>query len=146
MNNKIMEVKFLKITAPEAVNILEDCMCEGYKTLDKIRNAYETHKDMSSNPSSAWSEWTTEWIQKTIDKLCSVYCSDHFAYEFREAKTNRYSTSGDRPYTGLQNTIEAKINILNSFYNFIMNRSSIVINYNGNINYQIGNKNKNEQS
>lgn len=141
-----MEVSFLNVTAPEAIDIIEDCMNKGYETLDRIRASYEAHKAISTNSSSEWSEWVVAWINETLGKLGQVYNNKHRLYTFREAKTERYSTTGDMPYTGIENTIEAKISVLKGYYDFIMTRSQITINYNGNINYQIGDNNNNEQS
>ena len=141
-----MEVRFLKVTTPQAIEIIEDCMNNGYETLDRIRADYESHKHITTNPTSSWQEWYISWVNETLNKLNDVYTSKHRQYTFREARTSRYSTTGDRPYTGIEHAIEAQIAVLKSYYDFIMTRSPITINYNGDINYQVGDNNINEQS
>lgn len=140
-----MEKAFLKVTTPEAVEVLESCMHEGYTALDRIMADYERRKADSTNPSSAWADWTREWLVSCIAKLDRIYVAPHRSAEFRHARTTRYGTSGDKPYTGLEHTIEAKMNVLKKYYDFILQKSPITINVNGSINYQVGNDNQNEQ-
>jgi hypothetical protein len=121
-------------------------MNKGYEVVDKIRIDYSVHKENSGSRKDDWHKWTLDWIDYTLGKLNETYIEKSRQYNFREAKTTRYATSGDLLYTGLENAIEVKVQILKGYYDFIMRQSYPSITINGNLNFQVGENNTNDQS
>ena len=133
------EIKFLKLKPGEAIERIEVCMTAGYQLVDKIRDDYQ--KNLTNpNPliKQELHDRYVNWITDTITEIEAIYHHLSKAYDFREAKTTRYSTTGDNELTYIDNDFECKIKILREYKDFIMKESHPTIAVNGDLNFQVG--------
>src|SRR2546425_12193221 len=107
-----MVMKFLRATPEKAVTTLDESMNSGYATLSTIIQDYQQHPSEEEQRKSYWRELWENWINETFNKLKDIYISPSRAYHFAHAKTNRYSTTGDKPFTSYEQSIEAKMRFL----------------------------------
>ncbi len=140
-----MQIKFLNVTPPEAIQIIIETMNEGYELLDKIRREFMEDKSGAAAKSKIWDQWYIDWMNRTLEKLLRIYAEPSRAYNFREKIVQRMSMTSDNAYTPFEHTFDVKIGILWGYYNFIMTRSSVTITINGNISFQQGENLSNEQ-
>ena len=128
----------MNISPEEAVEVLEACMNRGYETLDSIRTDCQEHISNVESRKEHWSQLWGIWVSDCLKKLQETYNSPSRAYNFRETKTTRYAMSNDLPYTGFENDINAKIQVLKGYYDFIMRQGHPSITVNGDLNFQLG--------
>ena len=140
-----MEIKFLKIPTPQAIELLASFISGGYNTLDKIRNDFYQNQANPTARKVQWNSWFNEWTQLTMEKLNEIYVEPSRIHYFREKTTQRFSFDTDTALTPYLSTFDTKIEILKGYYDFLLNRSHPSITINGNLNFQVGEKLENEQ-
>lgn len=140
-----MEIKFLKMSPPEAIENLADCINRGYDTLNKIRNDFYAHQENPNTQKAQWDSWLNEWAQDTMQKLEQIYVEPSRIHYFREKTTQRFSFDTDTALTSYQSTFDTKIEVLKGYYDFILNHSHPSVTINGNLNFQVGENIRNDQ-
>lgn len=136
-----MAVKFLQITPEEAVRNLEDCMNNGYATIEKIRGVHEKQKAITGTTASISSEMHdlyNSWYRETLATLSQIFSSVWRQFYFKEAKTSRYASSGDTVISPFEHDFEAKIKVLKEYYDVVMGDSDPKINIEGDLVFQAG--------
>lgn len=142
-----MKSQFLKVAPPVAIEKLEAVMVSGYQMIDKIRNEFsKTERQNIGNILENWYQYFENWENEALKILQEIYFPLSKAYYFKEAQTMRYLKVGDNEITGMENAFEIKVEILKQYLDFILNQSHPHITVNGNLNFQSGDNNNNEQS
>lgn len=140
-----MEINFLKVSPPQAIEALASCINRGYNTLDKIRTDFDQNKKNAATRRAQWDSWFNKWVQSTMKELNEIYVEPSRVHYFREKTTQRFSFTNDTALTPYLSTFETKIEILRNYYDFILNRSHPSITINGNLNFQVGKNLKSKQ-
>lgn len=140
-----MEIKFLKISPPQAIEILAECINKGYNSFNEIRNDFYAHKENPDARKVQWDSWLNEWAQHAMQKLNEIYIEPSRIHYFREKTTQLFSFTSDTALTPYQSTFDTKIEVLRNYYDFILNHSHPSITINGNLNFQVGEHIRNDQ-
>lgn len=140
-----MSLEYLKIAPEEAVKVLEEQIVKGYQLKDDLHKDYSQDSNISGERITAWRERLNSWTQDVIQKLQDIYLGVRQAYNFRDAKKDgltRININVD--FENIIKTLQSRIDILNSYTDFIFNHANISITAGRDANVQIGNQPKME--
>src|SRR3989338_5525871 len=141
-----MEIKFLRMSPPQALNKLESAMASGYQMIDIIRTDFQKNQSIADQKFEEWKKQYFAWVNQVLVILQEVYYPISKAFYFRDAKTTRYAKTGDVKITGIEQAVEVRMEIIKEYSDFILNQSHPSITINGNLNFQVGEKLSNNQS
>lgn len=125
-----MAIKFLNISAEEAVLALNRLIVEGYEIKVDLDTEYsQTKKEKGGIDNSSvheliskWEVRANDWFGRALKILDEVYTSKRHMYEFREAKERGISVQSSTDSTAwvnLSRSMGAKLEKLNEFDDFI---------------------------
>lgn len=83
--------------------------------------------------------------RENVQKLLDIYTSTRQAFKFKMRQINNNDVVGEnRNFTRIENGIITRIEILDSYLDFILAHSNPKLTINGDIYLQLGDKNKQE--
>lgn len=144
-----MTLTYLKIEPEQAVTDLNELIVSGYQLKDKLVAEYGilTHRDkpggreaiVPPETRAGWTQQLLDWAKNTVQKLQDVYLSLAEVYKFKEAQTLPMMNSqfDNRFYSQLL-MLQARLDILNGYKDFIFQHSNIQIVAGRDANVQIG--------
>lgn len=133
----------------QAVVALNKLIVSGYRLKDKLVAEYNSlpkrekpggHEAVVPSETRAlWAQQIIDWTNHTLQRLQDVYISVAEAYQFREVQTLSVSNSefDDRFYNQL-NTLQARLEVLRDYKDFIFQHTNIQIVAGRDANVQIG--------
>ena len=134
-----MPIKYLEVSAEEAVKRLTKLIEEGYKIKIGMDSEYTTLKqekggiDNSSVIESIekWEVVANKWFSEAIAELFKIYTSKRMGYEFREAHPTigLISKGNSMKWSTFSRNLGTKIDKLNQFDDFIKREFRIEIEY-----------------
>lgn len=125
-----MSVKFLNVTAEEAVVELNRLIVEGYEIKVGLDSEYNQTKEEKGGIDNSgvheliarWGVKADEWFNRTLGVLEKLYTSKRHMYELREAKekgVSLLSSTDSSKWNSLSKSMGAKVEKLNEFDDFI---------------------------
>jgi hypothetical protein len=126
---KLMGIPYLKISAEESYQILDNLVVEGNRIRDGIITAYG---HFGQNPDAVpqteiknWQKEANDWCMKTINKLTTVFVSESDLYEFRDAQPPFGASSANPDYVTVIRKMKARLDKLVGFRNTIRDRFEV---------------------
>jgi len=134
-----MAIKFLEVSAEEAISKLTGVIEEGYEIkigMDTEYSQLKKEKGGIDNSSviecvDKWEEKANKWFRMAMDELLKIYTSKRMAYEFREAQPGiGLQSSADNPkWHKVSRSMDAKLKKLNQYDDFIKREFRVEIEY-----------------
>jgi len=135
-----MSIKFLNVTAEEAVDALTKVIEVGYEIKIDMDTEYSNTKEAKGGVDNSsvqelvvlWEIKVNAWFRETIQILAKIYTSKRMAYEFREAQPQQLalqSTDDNPKWFSVSRSMKAKLDKLNEFDNFIKREFRVQIDY-----------------
>jgi hypothetical protein len=127
-----MTLVYMKVPAEEAVQILEQHLVAGYRLKDILETEYQTKRSagqtITDDDINSWSKRSVEWATGCFNELGKVFTTPRQQYTFKEIKTDGLYREGyNYKYEALIKTLQARIDKLDEYINFIFQRSNITI-------------------
>lgn len=146
-------IPFLTAGTASVFVAIEDSIQEGYAVRDELFKEHDALRNkgvaVTQEHRDKWHKPYAEWVNKTYKKLIKLFTYSNYAKEFANAP--RLQNSWGRPnedkiFTSIVDNQLYMIQKLEQFRNRIWQKSTLIINNSGQLNFQVGNDNKNEQS
>ncbi len=124
-----MAIAYLKVSADDAYQILDDLALVGSQLRDQIVTEY---LPFSSTPDAVevslirgWQEKANLWADSAIQKMQVVFVSSTPLYEFRDAQPPFGATSANIHYFSIISLIKARVDKLIEFRNNIRDKFDV---------------------
>ncbi len=124
-----MGVSYLKVSADDAYQILDDLIVAGCKERDLITQSYRPFLLAPNSVPSAdldlWEEQAKGWCIRAINELEKIFISQSEPYEFRDANPPFGATAANIRYFMAISKMKARIDKLIEFRNTIRDRFDV---------------------
>jgi len=122
-----MGIPYLKVQPETAISVIDDCIVKGYEIKTKISHDYHSDKEKVEGKISEWQKTVIEWLNSTIEKLSEVFVSQKELYNFRDVVPPLAATSENMQYFGIVHLMQARINKLNEYDNYIRDKFDVKV-------------------
>lgn len=142
--------RYLKMGTQSAFSAVESLITEGYQSYictQQEHNALQAAgSQVTEDKVKTWDSSYGNWVNETAKKLNEIYASTNYANEFILANNGGGLRVSTGAYSTLMQNNLGNIRKLEEYRNRLLDKSTLVINNSGQINVQVGQDLRNDQS
>lgn len=134
-----MAIKYLEISAEDAVQALTKIIEEGYEIKIGMDTEYSNTKQEKGGIDNSsviecvtkWETKANDWFRRAMDDLLKIYTSKRMSFEFREAQPPMgfQSNTDNLIWFTVSRSMGAKLDKLNNFDDYIKREFRVEIEY-----------------